>query len=118
MKVTRFLFLATIFSVTFEKVHWNVAGTVSLADILAIGFLVMWALERLARRDRRLPRTSAIVTWRSVSGAVGCHGSAGAICAAAGLVTSNNNAGTARMATTIDQAPSLKSAPQGPTSPR
>ncbi len=62
MRVTRFLFLAAIFSVTFEKVHWNVAGTVSLADVLAIGFLAMWALERLALRDRRLPRTSAIVT--------------------------------------------------------
>jgi O-antigen ligase len=61
VNVTRFLFLATIFCVTFEKVHWNFAGTVSLADILAIGFLVMWALERLALRDRRLARTSAIV---------------------------------------------------------
>ncbi len=60
--MTRFLFLATIFCVTFEKVHWNIAGTVSLADILAIAFLVMWTLERLARRDRRLARTSAVVT--------------------------------------------------------
>jgi O-antigen ligase len=61
VRITRFLFLATIFCVTFEKVHWNVAGTVSLADVLAILFLVMWALERLAARDRRLPRTSAVV---------------------------------------------------------
>src|SRR5581483_7894528 len=61
VKVTRFLFLATIFCVTFEKVHWNFAGTVSLADLLALGFLVMWALERLALRDRRLARTSVIV---------------------------------------------------------
>jgi O-antigen ligase len=61
VNVTRFLFLATIFCVTFEKVHWNFAGTVSLADILAIGFLIMWALERLAARDRRLARTSAVV---------------------------------------------------------
>jgi O-antigen ligase len=60
MKVTRFLFLATIFCVTFEKIHWNIAGTVSLADILAIAFLVMWTLERLARHDRRLARTSAV----------------------------------------------------------
>jgi hypothetical protein len=62
MKVTRVLFLATIFCVTFEKVHWNIAGTVGIADVLAIAFLVMWALERLALRDRRLPRTSAVVT--------------------------------------------------------
>ncbi len=60
-RVTSFLFLASVFCVTFEKVHWNVAGTVSLADVLAILFLVMWALERLAARDRRLPRTSAVV---------------------------------------------------------
>ncbi len=62
MKITRFLFLATIFCVTFEKVHWNVAGTVSIADVLAIAFLVMWTLERLALGDRRLPRTSVVVT--------------------------------------------------------
>jgi O-antigen ligase len=61
VRITRFLFLATIFCVTFEKVHWNVAGTVSLADVLAIFFLVMWTLERLAARDRRLPLTSAVV---------------------------------------------------------
>jgi hypothetical protein len=62
VRVTRFLFLASVFCVTFEKVHWDVAGTVSLADILAILFLVMLALERLGRGDRRLPRTSVIVT--------------------------------------------------------
>ena len=61
MRITRYLFLATVFCVTFEKVHWNVAGTVSLADILAVGFLVAWAVERLGTHDWRLPRTSAIV---------------------------------------------------------
>jgi hypothetical protein len=67
VRVTRVLFLATIFSVTFEKVHWSIAGTISLADVLAIGFLAMWTLERLARRDRRLPLTSAIVACFGVS---------------------------------------------------
>jgi O-antigen ligase len=61
MRVTRFLFLATVFCVTFEKVHWSFAGTVGLADILAILFLVFWMLERLAGRDRKLARTSGIV---------------------------------------------------------
>jgi O-antigen ligase len=61
MRITRFLFLATVFCVTFEKVHWNVAGTVTLADILAIAFLVMWTLERLALRDGRFPRTAVVV---------------------------------------------------------
>jgi O-antigen ligase len=61
MSIIRFLFLATIFFVTFEKVRWNIAGNVSLADILALAFLAFWAVERLARHDRRLVRTSAIV---------------------------------------------------------
>jgi O-antigen ligase len=61
MRITRFLFLATIFCVTFEKVHWSVAGQVSIADVLAILFLLAWLLERLLRRDRRLPRTSVVV---------------------------------------------------------
>ena len=30
MKLTRFLFLATIFTVTFEKIHWDVAGQIYL----------------------------------------------------------------------------------------
>jgi O-antigen ligase len=61
MSIIRFLFLATIFFVTFEKVRWNIAGNVSLADILALAFLAFWAVERLAKHDRRLVRTSAIV---------------------------------------------------------
>src|SRR5262249_35421291 len=61
VRVTRFLFFATIFCVTFEKVRWNIAGNVSIADMLALAFLVLWALERLATHDRRLVRTSAIV---------------------------------------------------------
>jgi hypothetical protein len=32
--MTRFLFLATIFCVTFEKVHWSIGGTLTLADVL------------------------------------------------------------------------------------
>ncbi len=61
MRLTRFLFLATVFCVTFEKVHWSIAGTVGIADVLAILFLVAWAAERILDRDRRLARTSAVV---------------------------------------------------------
>jgi len=43
-QVTSFLFLASVFCVTFEKVHWTFAGTVSLADILAILFLVSFLI--------------------------------------------------------------------------
>jgi O-antigen ligase len=55
--VTSFLFLATLFCVTFEKVHWNVAGTVSLADVLAILFLVAF----LATAPPRVPATVGVV---------------------------------------------------------
>lgn len=61
MKATRFFFLATVFCVTFEKLRWEVAGTVFLADVLAVVFLLLWGFERLAARDARLPRTSFVV---------------------------------------------------------
>jgi O-antigen ligase len=60
-RLLRFLFFASLFTVTFEKVFWNVAGAVSLADVLAVLFLVLYALDRIGRRDGRLPRTAAIV---------------------------------------------------------
>lgn len=61
MKATRFLFLAVVFAVTFEKVRWEIAGTVNLADVLALAFLALYAAERLDSRVRRAPRTTAIV---------------------------------------------------------
>jgi O-antigen ligase len=63
----RFLFLASLFTVTSEKVYWNVAGAVSLADILAVLFLVAYAIDRVGRRDGRLPRTAGIVLAFAVS---------------------------------------------------
>jgi hypothetical protein len=44
--------------VTFEKVHWNFAGTVSLADVLAILFLVSFALTTTRLR---VPWTTAVL---------------------------------------------------------
>jgi hypothetical protein len=61
MRLTRFFFLATIFAVTFEKVHWPIAGAVSLADLLAIGFLLSYLFDRLGRHDGRFPRTAYVV---------------------------------------------------------
>jgi O-antigen ligase len=55
------LFLAAVFCATFEKVHWNVAGTVYLADVTSLGFLAAWALDRLGRPVRRVPRTAAVL---------------------------------------------------------
>jgi O-antigen ligase len=54
------LFLATIFAVTFEKVHWNVAGSVGISDVLAIVFLLAFLLGR-AGRGGRMPRTAGVV---------------------------------------------------------
>jgi hypothetical protein len=56
-RLASFFFLATVFCCTFEKVHWNVAGAVSLADLLALAFLACY----LVLTRPRLPRTSAIL---------------------------------------------------------
>jgi O-antigen ligase len=61
VKLTRFFFFATLFAVTFEKVHWSIAGAVSLADILALGFLASYLFDRIGRRDGRFPRTALVV---------------------------------------------------------
>jgi O-antigen ligase len=51
------LFCATFFVVTFEKVHWNVAGNVAIADVLTILFLAAFALQSRGP----WPRTAALV---------------------------------------------------------
>jgi O-antigen ligase len=61
VRVTGALFLATLFCITWEKVHWDVAGAVGLADVLTILFLIAFALEWSGRRERTYPRTTAIV---------------------------------------------------------
>jgi O-antigen ligase len=58
MKITGTLFLATLFCVTWEKVHWEVAGAVGIADILTILFLGAFALEW---GRPRFPRTTVTV---------------------------------------------------------
>jgi hypothetical protein len=57
-RVTSFLFLASVFCVTFEKVHWNFAGTVSLADVLAIAFLIAFVA---GTKRWRVPHTTAVL---------------------------------------------------------
>jgi O-antigen ligase len=58
VKLSGGLFLATLFVVTWEKVHWNVAGAVGIADVLTILFLVAFAIEWGAPR---FPRTTVTV---------------------------------------------------------
>jgi hypothetical protein len=57
-RLTSGFFLATVFSITFAKLHWNVAGDVSLADVLTVLFLVAFAAERFAREDGSVPRAT------------------------------------------------------------
>ncbi len=55
------LFLATLAAVTFEKLHWEIAGSVGLADVLAILFLGGFAFSRPGRSHGRIPRTTVVV---------------------------------------------------------
>jgi O-antigen ligase len=58
MRISGTLFLATLFCVTWEKVHWNVAGAVGIADVLTVLFLIAFAVEW---GRPRFPRTTGIV---------------------------------------------------------
>ncbi len=60
-RVVAFLFLATMFSVSFQSVFWNVAGRVNLADVLAVLFLLAFVASRITRRDALVPRTTLAV---------------------------------------------------------
>lgn len=55
------LFLAALFTATFAKVHWEAAGTVYLADLTALAFLVAWLFDRVARPDSRGPRQLSVL---------------------------------------------------------
>ena len=63
IKPVRFFFLATVFCATFEKLSWNVAGSVSIADVLAICFIGSFAFQEIARHDRRFVKTAAVVAF-------------------------------------------------------
>jgi O-antigen ligase len=54
------LFFATVFTVTFAKLQWEVAGTLSLSDVLTALFLVAVAGTRLGTGDRRLAWGAAV----------------------------------------------------------
>jgi O-antigen ligase len=55
--VTDVFFFATLATVTWEKVHWEPGGgNVSLSEVFAAGFILLFGLERLARRDGLVSR--------------------------------------------------------------
>jgi hypothetical protein len=54
------LFLTTVATVTFAKLQWEVAGTLSFSDVVTAIFLVAFAWTRLERGDGRLTRCAAV----------------------------------------------------------
>jgi O-antigen ligase len=54
------LFFATVFTVTFAKIHWSVGGDLSLSDVLTVLFLIAFALGRIERMDGRFARPAAV----------------------------------------------------------
>ena len=59
-RITDGLLFATVFTVTFAKLQWEVAGTLSLSDVLTALFLVAFAANRFAHRDGRLARGALV----------------------------------------------------------
>jgi O-antigen ligase len=57
--VTEALFLATVVTVSFAKLQWEVAGTLALSDVLTALFLAAFAAGRIDRLDGRLARGAA-----------------------------------------------------------
>src|SRR2546423_11902594 len=60
-RVTDLLLFAAVFTMSFEKIFWNVAGKISLTEVISILFVVAYLLRRLGRRDGSLQRTAGIV---------------------------------------------------------
>jgi hypothetical protein len=52
------LFLLTIFTVTFHKLQWELAGSLTLSDVLTTVFLALFAWDRFERNDGRFTRTA------------------------------------------------------------
>jgi O-antigen ligase len=61
-RLVELLFLATLFTITFEKIHWETGVTVNLADILATLFVAGYVATRVADGDGRLPRTALVAS--------------------------------------------------------
>src|SRR2546423_14636604 len=60
-RVTDFLLFAAVFTMSFEKLFWNVAGKIALTEVISLLFIGASLLRRLGRRDRSPPRTSGLV---------------------------------------------------------
>lgn len=58
--VVDLFFFASVFTVTFAKLQWEFAASLSLSDVLTGLFLVAFALHRIERFDGHLPRCAAL----------------------------------------------------------
>jgi hypothetical protein len=54
------MLLITLFTVTFEKVRWETGVSVSLADVLTLGYLLSFAIDCLVARELKVPRTALV----------------------------------------------------------
>jgi hypothetical protein len=54
------LFLLTMLTVTFHKLQWELAGSLTFSDILTSVFLVLFVWDRVEKSDGRLPRTAVV----------------------------------------------------------
>ena len=54
------LFFATVLTVTFHKLQWELAGSLTLSDVLTSVFLVLFAWDRLEHADVRLTQTAVV----------------------------------------------------------
>ena len=54
------LFLAAVLTVTFHKLQWELAGSLTLSDVLTSVFLVVFVWDRFEHDDTRLTRTAVI----------------------------------------------------------
>jgi hypothetical protein len=59
-RATDALLLATVLTVSFAKLQWNVAGALSLSDVLTAVFLVAFAVGRLERHDGRFAQAALV----------------------------------------------------------
>jgi O-antigen ligase len=61
-RLVELAFLATVFTITFEKIHWEAGVTINLADILATFFVVGYLATRFSSGDGWLPTTALVAT--------------------------------------------------------
>ncbi len=57
---TDLLLLITLFAATFEKLHWEVGVSVSLADLLAGVYLISFAVDCAVSHNLKAPRTALV----------------------------------------------------------